>query len=140
MKYLFSLIIPFFVVFPALAGEKTYGDLTGTVVSVHDGDTMTVTIPDVPPLLGENISVRVRGIDTPEMHDARPEIHALAVQARDLVRGWCPVGSPVGLHDAARGKYFRIVATPICGDVDVAAELLKSGLAHPYDGGTKITW
>lgn len=81
MNSLLSLLIPVFVVFPALASERTYGDLTATVVSVYDGDTMTVTIPDVPPLLGENIPVRVRGIDTPEMKDKRLEIHALAVQA-----------------------------------------------------------
>jgi len=141
MKYLFSLLVPFFIAFPALAGERTYGALTATVVSVYDGDTMTVNIPDVPALLGENIPIRVRGIDTPEMHDARPEIHALAVQARDMVRGWCPVGSTVELKDVGRDKYFRIDATPICGGVDIAAELVKAGLAHgDYEGGTKVKW
>lgn len=140
MKYLLSLLVLLLVCVPALAGEKTYGDLTGIIVSVHDGDTMTVSIPGVPPLLGDVISIRVRGIDTPEMHDRRPDIQALAVQARDLVRGWCSIGSSVALHNVGRGKYFRIVATPICGDVDVAAELLKVGLAHPYDGGTKQIW
>ena len=141
MKYLLSLLIPFFITFPALAGEKTYGDLTATVVSIYDGDTMTVTIPDVPPIMGENIPIRVRGIDTPEMHDKRPEIHALAVQARDMVRGWCPVGSTVELRGVGRDKYFRLDATPICGGVDVAAELVKAGLAHgDYQGGTKEKW
>lgn len=140
MKYLLCLLISFFISCPVMAGEKTYGDLSGTVVSVHDGDTMTVSIPGVPPLLGNTIPIRVRGIDTPEMHDARPNIQVIAVQARDLVRGWCPVGSPVELHDVGRGKYFRIVATPICGDLDVAKELLKVGLAHVYDGGTKQPW
>ena len=141
MKYLLSLLIPVFVVFPVMAGERTYGDLTATVVSVYDGDTMTVTIPDMPPLLGEDIPVRVRGIDTPEMKDTRPEIHALAVQARDMVRGWCPVGSMVELRGVGRDKYFRIDATPVCGGVDVAAELVKAGLAHgDYRGGTKEAW
>lgn len=141
MKYLLSLLIPFFVAFPALAGERAYGDLTATVVSVYDGDTMTVTIPEVHPLLGENIPVRVRGIDTPEMKDTRPEIHALAVQARNMVRGFCPVGSTVELRDVGRDKYFRIDATPVCGGVDVAAELVKAGLAHgDYQGGTKVKW
>lgn len=141
MKYLLSLLIPFFVVFPALADERTYGDLTATVVSVYDGDTMTVTIPDVPPLLGEKIPIRVRGIDTPEMKDARPEIHALAIQARGMVRGWCPIGSTVELRGVGRDKYFRIDATPVCGGVDVAAELVRAGLAHgDYQGGKKEAW
>lgn len=125
----------------AMAGEQTYGDMVGTVVSVYDGDTMTVTIPDVPAILGDAIPIRVRGIDTPEMHDKRPDIHALAIQARDAVRAWCPVGSTVELRGVGRDKYFRLDATLICGGVDIAAELVKSGLAHgDYDGGTKVPW
>src|SRR5688572_9894328 len=33
----------------------------------YDADTVTFNIPDVHPLIGENISVRVNGIDTPEI-------------------------------------------------------------------------
>lgn len=123
------------------AGERTYGDMTATVVSVYDGDTMTVTIPGVPAIMGEAIPVRVRGIDTPEMHDKRPDIQAMAVQARDMVRSWCPVGSTVELRGVGRDKYFRLDATPICGGVDIASELVKAGLAHgDYGGGKKVPW
>lgn len=45
-----------------------------------------------------------------------------------MVRGCCAVGSTVELKDVGRDKYFRIDATPICGGVDVAAELVKAGL------------
>ncbi len=125
----------------ALAGDRTYGDLSGVVVSVYDGDTMTVDIPGVHPLLGDSIAIRVRGIDTPEMHDKRPDIHAMAVQARDMVRGWCPPGSTVELRGVGRDKYFRVDATPVCGGVDIAAELVRAGLAHgDYEGGTKEGW
>lgn len=115
-------------------------DLSAVVVGVYDGDTITVDIPDVPAVFGDNVGVRVLGIDTPEIRDRRPDVHALAVQARDMVRGWCPVGSPAMLHDVARDKYFRILARVECGGVDVAAELLRMGLAKPYDGGTKEGW
>lgn len=126
---------------PAWGEERTYGDLTATVISVYDGDTMTVSIFGVHPLLGEQIPVRVRGVDTPEMKDERPEIHALAVQARDAVRAWCPIGSTVELVGVGRDKYFRIDAKPICGGVDIAAELVRAGLAHgDYEGGTKVAW
>lgn len=126
---------------PALVGDKTYGTLTGTVVSDYDGDTMTVSIFGVHPLLGEDIPVRVRGIDTPEMKDTRPDIRALAMQARDMVMGYCPPGTEVELRGVGRDKYFRIDATPICNGVDVAAELVKAGLAHgDYDGGKKVAW
>lgn len=141
MKFILSLLVSLSIAFPALAGDRTYGDLSATVVSVYDGDTMTVTIPDVHPLFGEQIPVRLRGIDTPEMKDPRPDIRALAVLARDMVRSWCLIGGPVELRGVGRDKYFRIDATPVCGGVDVAAELVKVGLAHgDYDGGTKEGW
>jgi endonuclease YncB( thermonuclease family) len=37
-----------------------------TLVAVHDGDTMTVNIPGLPPVFGEKIRVRVRGADSQE--------------------------------------------------------------------------
>lgn len=39
-----------------------------------------------------------------------------------------------------RGKYFRIVAEVRIYGVSLGEELIKEGLAHPYDGGTKIEW
>ena len=54
----------------ALAGkkEKSYGTLTGVrFVKNYDGDTITVDLKGQHPLFGDNISVRIAGIDTPEI-------------------------------------------------------------------------
>ena len=52
----------------------------------YDGDTCTFTLPDVHPLFGEKISVRIAGIDTPEIRGKCQKEKALAIQARNLVR------------------------------------------------------
>lgn len=37
------------------------------MVSVYDGDTFKVNIDDYPAIVGEAISIRIRGIDAPEI-------------------------------------------------------------------------
>lgn len=39
------------------------------VVSIYNGDTITVTIKEYPSIIGERISIRVNGIDTPEIKE-----------------------------------------------------------------------
>lgn len=133
-------IIIYCIMMLALAAPCRAFELSAVVVSVYDGDTLTVDVPDVPAVFGDDVGVRVLGIDTPEMRGGTPETRRLAVQARDHVRDLCPVGSAVMLRDVARDKYFRILARVECGGVDVAAELLRLGLAREYDGGTKGEW
>ena len=40
------------------------------VIKVRDGDTFVITIEDTPDVFGEEIAVRIRGIDTPELNEA----------------------------------------------------------------------
>ncbi|WP_302367380.1 hypothetical protein [Brachyspira aalborgi] len=37
---------------------------------MRDGDTFVITIEDTPDVFGEEIAVRIRGIDTPELNEA----------------------------------------------------------------------
>ncbi len=52
--------------FPALAGETIPGPVTGAVISVYDGDTLTVDASPWPGLTVRT-SVRIDGVDTPEI-------------------------------------------------------------------------
>lgn len=120
---------------PALAGDKTYGDFHVIINDVHDGDTIYCDIPGAPPIVGDRIGIRLRGIDTPEMRGPGPHD-----EARALVLSLCPVGSTAQVKNASRDKYFRLGGDVYCGGADVAKHLLDAGLAHPYDGGTKEPW
>lgn len=121
------------------AGSKaaTYGDVSAVIVSNYDGDTLTVDIPEYPPVIGKGMKVRVRHIDTPELKDRDPR----AFRAKSLVETMCPPGSVVVLRNIGRDMYFRFDADVNCGGKDVATELVGAGLANDgYEGGKKEAW
>ena len=140
-----GMIIVFIMIFmlimtAVVKADSGYGDF-GCVAYVrnYDGDTITVNIPNIHPLLGEKINIRIRGIDTPEIK-AKCEIEKfMALDAKVFVENLCQMGK-LTLRNISRGKYFRIVADVYVGDINIGEELIKSGLAVSYDGGTKKGW
>ena len=111
-------------------------------LSNYDGDTIKVRIPNVHPLIGEKVSVRVAGVDTPELVSADPCERAVARVSRNFVRSMLQHASRIDLTDLRRDKYFRILADVVADGESVALALLAHGLAYPYDGGSKarIDW
>ena len=55
------------------------------VIRIYDGDTFFVNIPDVHWLIGSNISVRIRGIDTPEIRGGTEETKELARKSKEAL-------------------------------------------------------
>lgn len=108
----------------------------------YDGDTLMVSIANVHPLLGQKVSVRIAGIDAPELHSAEPCERAAAVVAQQLVRDQLYRAQRVDLERVQRDKYFRILADVRADGESVAQMLIAQGLAYPYNGGTKqrIDW
>lgn len=66
MKYIIFILTLLFV---PLSVAKTYDELiVSNIVSIYDGDTFRVDLDgDIPRIFGENISIRVANIDTPEL-------------------------------------------------------------------------
>ncbi len=122
--------------------DKVYAETAtiARIISVYDGDTFRCDLADYSALVGENIGIRVNGIDTPEMRDKRPEVKALAIEARDYVRRLFAEAQTIELRNLKRGKYFRIVADVYVDGTSLAEQLIEMGYAHPYDGGTKQKW
>ena len=143
LLYVILILTLLFFVSPLSAAQKTYGTLKVTkLISVYDGDTIKVTIAGIHPLLGERISIRVFGVDTPEMRPSFAEFQKRAISARDFVRNELS-GADIELRDVRRGKYFRIVANvyyrkPMTANwLYLTHELLKNGHAVIYYGGKK---
>lgn len=113
-----------------------------SVVSVYDGDTVTVTLPNLPPIFGNRIGVRLNGIDTPELHSTDACEKLAALKARDLLTTLVVNAKRVDLAGVKRDKYFRILASVLLDGKDVSPALLSSGLAYPYHGEakTKRSW
>lgn len=133
--------------YPDLYGEVffpekvKYGDVVVTkVVSVYDGDTIKVNVSGWPAIVGNKISVRVNGIDTPEMRDKSVKIKELANLAKDFVNRKLRKAEKVELLNMQRDKYFRILADVEIDGNNLGELLIKAKLAKPYDGGTKDAW
>ena len=110
----------------------------------YDGDTITVDIPRVHPLLGKKISVRVAGVDTPEIKSENSCEKKKAKLAKKFTAELLKKSYRIDLKNVRRDKYFRIVADVIFDGKSLSKYLLKTKdkLAVPYDGGTKtkINW
>jgi len=119
----------------------TYGSVEITkVVSVYDGDTFTCDINQYPPIAGQKISIRIFGIDTPEMKDKNPQVKALAVKAKEFVKTRLTTAKTIELRNMRRDKYFRILADVFIDGKNLGSLLIDKGLAKPYYGGTKVIW
>ena len=111
-----------------------------TVHDCYDGDTCTVTLPDLHPFFGDHIPIRVAGVNTPEMRGECEEEIQLAIRARAFLRRRLAGAIRVDLVNPARDKYFRIRAQLMVDGEDVGAALIREGLGLPYYGGTRQSW
>jgi len=103
----------------------------------YDGDTVTFNIPGVHSLIGDKISVRVDGIDTPEVRTKDQCEKEKARTAKRLVKNILSRAKRIDLKNVKRGKYFRVVAEVVADGQNLKDLLIKNQLARLYDGGTK---
>ena len=111
------------------------------LVSVYDGDTFKVDLKGIHPLFGDDVSIRLHGVDTPEIRGGEDRVKALAAKARDMAEGLLRGAKRIELRNPQRGKYFRIVADVYLDGESLAEKLKAAGLAKDYDGeGEKPVW
>lgn len=109
----------------------------GKVVKVYDGDTITIAgiLPGTyTPIY--RFSVRLLGIDTPEIKGSTEEEKRLAKVARDELSNLI-LNKFVELKNISTEKYGRILADVYFEEIHINKWLLEKGLAVEYDGGTK---
>lgn len=135
---LFILSILNFVI---ASGNETYGSvIIKDVVSVYDGDTFKVNIDGYPAIVGENMSIRIAGIDTPEIRGTRGYTREVAEKARKFTQYRLKNAKVIKLKNMRRGKYFRIIADVYVDGENLAKEIIRVGLGKRYDGGPRPTW
>ena len=124
-----------------MAANETYGSIVvSKVVSVYDGDTFKVNIDGWPDIIGKNISIRIYGIDTPEIRGTKGEAKQLALKAKALSAKRLLEAGTVTLRNIKRGKYFRIIAEVYVDRVHLGTLLIRNGLAKEYYGGKRPIW
>ncbi len=111
------------------------------IAEVYDGDTFKINLPQQVPIFGDKLSIRLAGVDTPEIKGTSEEVKALAKQAREMTEKALQSADQIELRNPQRGKYFRIVSE-VWIDGESLADMLKAkGLAKDYDGeGPRPEW
>ena len=114
------------------------------VVRVVDGDTFRATITDWPKVVGENIPVRVAGVDAPEPRGKCQAEKDLAEAARAFLEALIGPGKQVVLLRVRRDNFFRLIAEVRVwidgGWVNVGDALIRFGHARPYTKGQRVGW
>lgn len=108
--------------------DKLYPDVkVSRLLRVIDGDTFACDINEHSAIAGKNISIRLRGINTPELRSRNPEERKSAnlekQRLSDLLNNACVIE----LRNIDRDKYFRIDA-----DVYIDGEPLLPKLNQQY--------
>lgn len=106
------------------------------VISVYDGDTFKISFKDE---FMTNPSVRIRGIDTPELGwraNCKSEGDS-SINAKKFL-SMLILDKEVKLDNIGRDKYGRILADVFIGNIDVGKTLIDKGFAKPYE--VNIDW
>ena len=109
----------------------------GVVIKVYDGDTITIAsklpYPESPLY---RLSVRLNGIDTPEIKGKSEDEKLAAKNARDALANLI-YGKQIRLENVQSEKYGRILADVYLGELHLNRWLINNRYAVAYDGGTK---
>jgi endonuclease YncB( thermonuclease family) len=117
--------------------EFTFPIQGGRVIKVYDGDTITIAakLPfDNSPLY--RLSVRLNGIDTPELKRKPDHEKIAAKQVKDALSVLI-LNKRVSLKNIQTEKYGRILADVYIGELHINQWLITEKYAVKYDGGTK---
>ena len=132
-KYLFNLTILLLFCFDGSAADMVF-----TPERIIDGDTIAVKER----VYGLKLKIRVAGIDTPEKgwRAKCEEEQILSKKAFDFTASFVS-GNKFKVSNMKWGKYGgRIVGEVSVYGTNLGEELIRRGLAKPYDGGKKESW
>ncbi len=110
----------------------------GRVIKCYDGDTITIAayLPYKESELYK-FSVRVNGIDCPEIKGKTPSEKTCAQIAKTAVEGKI-LHKMVRLENVSTEKYGRLLADVIIDDCSIGPWLVEQRLAVQYEGKTKV--
>lgn len=117
------------------------GPYPAEYVRNYDGDTVTIKFRPWFGLTAE-AGVRLGGIDTPEVgYRAKSDRERdLGEQAKLVMECMLTAAKEITVRVYEREKFGRLLVDLYADGKDVAAELIKSGLARPYHGGKRQGW
>jgi endonuclease YncB( thermonuclease family) len=102
-----------------LAFSAAYADFSGNVVSVHDGDTLTILVDR------RQVEVRLVDIDAPELKQpfGSQSLRSLADLCLD---------KEAVVREAGRDRYGHTLGRVVCSGTDANTEQVRRGMAWVY--------
>lgn len=108
----------------------------GKVIKVYDGDSITIAAKPYDNYPIYRFSVRLNGIDTPELRTSNENEKKHAILARDALHNKI-YDKIVELKNVESEKYGRLLADIYLGEENINEWLITQNFAVKYDGGTK---
>lgn len=105
---------------PLIAASALAALLSGQVISITDGDTLTVLVDQ------QQVKVRLAEIDAPE------KAQAFGSRSRQSLTVLCH-HRPATVHPVATDRYGRMVAKVSCAGTDAATYQVSTGMAWVFD-------
>tara|TARA_Y100000748_G_scaffold303933_1_gene310899 strand:- start:697 stop:1467 length:771 start_codon:yes stop_codon:yes gene_type:complete len=108
----------------------------GRVIKCYDADTITIVAKPYKTQPIFRFSVRLNGIDGPEMRTRDANEKKAAQISRKYLADKI-LGEYINLENVSCDKYGRLLAEVWLGDLSINNWLLEKKVVVPYDGGTK---
>lgn len=108
---------------------KTYGSVKAKFLQNYDGDTFKADIDEWPIIIGRYISVRIAGIQAPEMYQGDTQQKMTAERSRIALGQILTPAKHIKLVNIRRGKFFRLIAGVIADDINVGQYMIEKGYA-----------
>lgn len=106
----------------------------------YDGDTIYITMPGLPAAISK-MSVRVNGIDTPEIRGECETEKVRAKEAKAFLIDRLLGAETILFCNPAWGKYAgRVLADVQIDGEDLVEMMSAAGHGRPYDGGERQGW
>lgn len=112
------------------------------VTRIIDGDTFKANVLLADGIEVMSVGVRLRNIDTPELHGQCDYEIMRAQQAKQRLEELIPVGSVIEISNVKNDKYAGRIDANVFDENnrDVGLILIREGLGRPYSGGKRQSW
>lgn len=108
---------------------KTYGSAKAKFLQNYDGDTFKADIDEWPIIIGRYTSIRIAGIQAPEMYQGDTQQKMKAERSRIALYDILSIAKDIKLVNIRRGKFFRLIAGVIADEINIGQFMIEKGYA-----------
>lgn len=122
---------------PTLLGD---GLVVKRVENVYDGVTIYRDLKDTHSLFGDDLGIKIRGIDAPEIRTKNLEEKKVGYQTKSFRERRIAAAFNIELINLSRGKFFRVVGDVMLDGMSAGKLMILAGFTKTYFVGKKMPW